>query len=260
MTEQTVDNVLSEFMGCLSESWAETLQRLRGVAHTTAINDDTIPEPGATPVWLTVAFDGLLVGDTVLMVSADDVHALRGSPEQPSASPAEESEIQRGPVEDGLRQSVIVALKAFQERHGRLVGRIEFSQAPAWATDRTFVLTSTCETLPPLRLAVLCSPDLRINTSNSTAGQAPQPDSGEPENLDLVLNAALEISLRFGQQNLTLGTVSQLGTGSVVELDRKVEEPVELILDGRVFARGEVMIVDGNYGLRVTEVCNGGLS
>jgi flagellar motor switch protein FliN/FliY len=40
----------------------------------------------------------------------------------------------------------------------------------------------------------------------------------------------------------------------VVELDRQVDEPVELILDGRVIARGEAVIIDGNYGLRVTQV------
>ena len=45
-----------------------------------------------------------------------------------------------------------------------------------------------------------------------------------------------------------------LASGSVVELDREVDEPVELILDGRVIARGEAVIVDGNYGVRVTEI------
>jgi flagellar motor switch protein FliN/FliY len=48
--------------------------------------------------------------------------------------------------------------------------------------------------------------------------------------------------------------VMELASGSVVELDREVDEPVDLILDGRVIARGEAVIVDGNYGIRVTEV------
>jgi len=48
--------------------------------------------------------------------------------------------------------------------------------------------------------------------------------------------------------------VMELTSGSVVELDRQVEEPVELLLDGIVIARGEAVVIDGNYGLRVTEV------
>jgi flagellar motor switch protein FliN/FliY len=45
-----------------------------------------------------------------------------------------------------------------------------------------------------------------------------------------------------------------LSSGSIVELDRMVDEPVELYLDGKLIARGEAVIVDGNYGLRVTEI------
>jgi flagellar motor switch protein FliN len=46
----------------------------------------------------------------------------------------------------------------------------------------------------------------------------------------------------------------ELDAGSAVELDRQVQEPADLLLDGRVIARGEVVIVDGNYGLRVLEI------
>jgi len=62
------------------------------------------------------------------------------------------------------------------------------------------------------------------------------------------------VTLRFGQRQLTLREVLDLSSGSVVELDRHVEEPIELLLDGRVIARGEAVVVDGNYGLRVSEV------
>ena len=73
-------------------------------------------------------------------------------------------------------------------------------------------------------------------------------------NLDLVLDVELNVTLRFGQRLLTLREVLDLTSGSVVELDRQVEEPVELLLEGKVIARGEAVVIDGNYGLRVTEV------
>jgi flagellar motor switch protein FliN/FliY len=76
----------------------------------------------------------------------------------------------------------------------------------------------------------------------------------DPTNLKLVMDVELNMSLRFGQRQLPLRDVLELASGSVIELDRQVDDPVELLLDGKVIARGEAVIVDGNYGLRVTEV------
>jgi flagellar motor switch protein FliN/FliY len=73
-------------------------------------------------------------------------------------------------------------------------------------------------------------------------------------NLQLVMDVELNVTLRFGQRQLALREVLELTSGSVIELDRHVEEPVELLLEGKVIARGEAVVIDGNYGLRVTEV------
>jgi len=73
-------------------------------------------------------------------------------------------------------------------------------------------------------------------------------------NLGLVLDVELSVMLRFGERQLSLREILDLKCGSVIELDRRVDEPVELLLDGRVIARGEAAIVDGNYGLRVSEI------
>lgn len=75
-----------------------------------------------------------------------------------------------------------------------------------------------------------------------------------PSNLRLVMDVELNVSLRFGQRQLPLREVLELSSGSVIELDRMVDDPVEMLLDGKVVARGEAVIVDGNYGLRVTEI------
>ncbi len=91
------------------------------------------------------------------------------------------------------------------------------------------------------------------STENNAELPAAVPAAQEP-NLDLVLNVELNVTLRFGQRLLALREVLDLTTGSVVELDRQVDEPIELLLDGKVIARGEAVVIDGNYGLRVTEV------
>ena len=72
--------------------------------------------------------------------------------------------------------------------------------------------------------------------------------------LGRVIDVPLTVMLRFGERKMRLQDVLALKTGSLVSLDRHVEEPVELLLGERLLARGEVVIVDGNYGLRVTEV------
>jgi len=117
-------------------------------------------------------------------------------------------------------------------------------------------------------------PDLTIVTHLSSevekalaAPQAPAPvaaaSSAEPaksrteisdRNLDLLMDVPLNVKLRFGQRKLPLREVLDLNDGAVVELDQEIEDPAELILGDKVIARGEVVIVDGNYGLRITEV------
>jgi flagellar motor switch protein FliN len=72
--------------------------------------------------------------------------------------------------------------------------------------------------------------------------------------LELLLDVELEASLRFGSRELPLGDILALGPGDVVQLDRQVSDPVDLIVADKIVARGEVVLVNGNFGLRVTEV------
>ncbi len=71
---------------------------------------------------------------------------------------------------------------------------------------------------------------------------------------DLLLEVELEAVVRFGSRSLELRELLELGPGDVVELDRQVTDPVDLIVGDKIVARGEVVLVDGNFGLRVTEV------
>ncbi|MGZ4731975.1 MAG: FliM/FliN family flagellar motor switch protein [Terriglobales bacterium] len=70
----------------------------------------------------------------------------------------------------------------------------------------------------------------------------------------------IDVTLRFGERRLPLREISELRSGSVVELDKSLQDPAELLLGDRVVARGEVVIVDGNYGMRITEVVSPTLS
>ena len=94
--------------------------------------------------------------------------------------------------------------------------------------------------------AVPAPPKPVAEPAASPAGQAP--------GLELLLDVELDASLRFGSREMPLGEILDLGPGDVVELDRHVADPVDLIVGDKIVARGEVVLVNGNFGLRVTEV------
>jgi flagellar motor switch protein FliN/FliY len=72
--------------------------------------------------------------------------------------------------------------------------------------------------------------------------------------IELLLDVELEAALRFGCREMPLGEILDLGPGDVVQLDRHVSDPVDLIVGDKIVARGEVVLINGNFGLRVTEV------
>lgn len=100
----------------------------------------------------------------------------------------------------------------------------------------------------------------RAETSTPTARAAqanPTPDlpSGTiSPGIELLLDVELDATLRFGCREMTLSEILDLGAGDVVELDRQASDPVDLIVGDKVVARGEAVLVNGNFGLRVTEV------
>ena len=82
----------------------------------------------------------------------------------------------------------------------------------------------------------------------------PESKTGEAPNIDRILDVEVPVVVRFGQVEMSLGDAAQLSIGSVVELNRSPDEPVELLVNGRVFATGEVVVVDGNYAIRIEQI------
>lgn len=72
--------------------------------------------------------------------------------------------------------------------------------------------------------------------------------------IDLLLDVELPVSVSFGRAQLMLKDVIKLTTGSIVELNRALTEPVEVIVNNCVIARGEVVVIEGNYGIRIKQV------
>lgn len=88
-------------------------------------------------------------------------------------------------------------------------------------------------------------------TANLALAVQPQ---GRSNNLELVLDVELPLVVRFGRTVMSLKALSGLGPGSIVDMGRSPDDPVELLVSEKVVAYGEVVIVDGSYGLRITEL------
>lgn len=72
--------------------------------------------------------------------------------------------------------------------------------------------------------------------------------------MSLLYDIELDATLQFGSRELALREVLEIGPGDVIELDRHVSEPVDLVVGDRIVARGEVIVVNGNFALKIVEV------
>ncbi|HUA20730.1 MAG TPA: flagellar motor switch protein FliN [Bryobacteraceae bacterium] len=97
------------------------------------------------------------------------------------------------------------------------------------------------------------APPPAAKESPGAAKPATAPDTNTSA-IDLLLDVELPVSISFGRAQLPLKDVIKLTTGSIVELNRTLSEPVEVIVNNCVIARGEVVVIEGNYGIRIKQV------
>ena len=99
------------------------------------------------------------------------------------------------------------------------------------------------------------APEPRSSTALPAPSSGPaELPKGTPPALDLLLDVEMPVSVSFGRTQLQLKDVMKLSSGSIVELNRGVSEPVEVIVNNCVVARGEVVVIEGNYGVRIDEI------
>lgn len=85
-------------------------------------------------------------------------------------------------------------------------------------------------------------------------GAAAAENASADVNLDLVLDIPVDVSLRVGSTDISIRDLVSLVEGSVVALDQDAGEPMDVLVNGRLIARGEIVIVDDQYGVRLTDV------
>ncbi|MGV3613902.1 MAG: flagellar motor switch protein FliN [Fimbriimonas sp.] len=91
-------------------------------------------------------------------------------------------------------------------------------------------------------------------------GGSPFPAFGgggvDTKGLDILMDVPLEISVELGRVKMLVRDIVELTTGSIVEIDKAAGEPVDVMVNGRLVARGEVVVIEDNFGVRITEILN----
>jgi flagellar motor switch protein FliN/FliY len=167
-----------------------------------------------------------------------------------------------------LRQSLGSLANVLSTQAGREVRAQEGEEQPPAveaAEEFRFGLRAGEDDLPEIELAiaepVIAGLSRRLSSAQAETSLppdgslAPADDSrSTSRTFDVLLDVEMPVSVSFGRSQLRLQDVLKLITGSIIELDRAIAEPVEVIVNNCVIARGEVVVVDGNYGVRISEV------
>lgn len=225
-------------------------------------------------VWFTVVAGGAVRGEMALRLPAASGARLAqkflGEAETaPEAADAIQiSAEQKEALEELLRQIAGLAATALAPTAGSEVQfHLSASAAPSWTSDAIICLQSRNEgeaaasISVEIRISPALAATLQTPPSSQTASPPPPLSSPEPPaeappaaSYRRLMDVDLDVKLRFGTRHMLLRDVLALSAGVVVELDNTLHSPVDMLLDGRLIAQGEVVIVDGKYGLRVTVV------
>ena len=108
---------------------------------------------------------------------------------------------------------------------------------------------------------LLTAPAARVDSApsdtaprNKESSEATPLTGEEIKNIGMLLDVKLNVKVRIGQKKMLLKDVVSMDIGSVIELNQLANDPLEILIDDKVIAKGEVVIVDGNFGIRVSEI------
>jgi flagellar motor switch protein FliN/FliY len=242
------------FSSAFAEALSKSLTAAIGLPWPIEVVDSRYPPTSKEkPVHFRLAVDGALAGECYVEFYEEQVckllAALRNEPVEEITDKHSED---LATIIGAASEYVVASLAA---DYGKVAFKVD--RVAGLAFGGMFVVPLACSA-DTEGAPILLYFDGELLDALSSAKEA-QPGESEglrihPHNLKLVMDVELNVSLRFGQRQLPLREVLELTSGSVIELDRMVDEPVDLFLDGKLIARGEAVIVDGNYGLRVTEI------
>ncbi len=249
------------------EGWEKCLQMVLSMTtgETVAFEASAEALPRAdSDLWFTVAVGGAVQGEMALRLPCVTGIRLAQSLLQETEPPPDvPTSNHKDALEELLRQ---VAGQAATSLSSTVGGGIQLSlassAAPSWSPSGTKNLHTKDEAGTPVDIEIQVSAALatalvappKVAPPAPVAALSPAQAPLEGTGYERLRDVMLDVKLRFGSRRMLLRDVLALSAGVVVELDSNVTSPVDLLLDGRLVARGDVVVVDGKYGLRVTQV------
>jgi flagellar motor switch protein FliN/FliY len=220
--------------------------------------------PGAaSDIWYTVVVAGAVRGEMTLRLPATSgVRLAQKFLQETAPAPEEPTAEHREALEELVRQIAGQAATSLSPTVGGEVQvHVTASAAPSWSSSGTRTLHTRDEEGTSVTIEIQISAALSATLLPRPETHAAAPTAPEPApvaSYERLRDVILDVKLRFGSRRMVLRDVLALSAGVVVELDSHVNSPVDLLLDGRMIAQGEVVVVDGKYGLRVTNVIDSG--
>jgi flagellar motor switch protein FliN len=246
------------------EAWKTCTQNVLSQVSAQTIAFEIASEPLPTvdsDLWYTVVAGGAVRGEMSLRFPSASATRLAQKFLSESEPAQEITAEHKEALEELLRQIAGLAATALAPASG---GEVQFHVAaasvPSWSSASTTCFRAPGEAGDPITFEIQISAALftalqpRVEQPPAPKREpAPAPSSSAAK-YGRLLDVGLDVKLRFGTRRMVLRDVLALSAGLVVELDSQLHQPVDLLLDGRVIAQGEVVIVDGKYGLRVTDI------
>lgn len=224
---------------------------------------ENMPAPAANDVQLTVTAAGTARGEMNLRLpSATALDLAKIFVSDTDAARTEMTADDRSALEELFRQVAGHVATSARPKGLEIQLTVNLGEAPTWSEAASGWMCSASTAPRPAEVEWKLSSALATALVSTWKEPDPEPAAPPPsqpsskgqEKLELLMDVELDVVLRFGGRNILLKEILDLGPGSVVELDRTIQDEADLLLDGRLIARGEVVVVERNFGIRITEV------
>ncbi len=261
--------------------WTDAVSVVMGQIASTpypmgAVSDSGMPPPAAGDVQLTITAAGSVRGEMNLRIPAPTaIEWVKLFTANPDVAGPEPSADDRAAVEELVRQIAGHVVTNARPKGLDIQLTTVLGETPTWSPGASGWICSPQGAAKAAQLE--WKPSSALASGLVTAWQEPEAAKAAaaaagpapvvpaktakatkavilPSKFDLLMDVELEVMLRFGGRDVLLREILELGPGSVLELDRDIQDDADLYLDGKLIARGEVVAVEGNFGLKVTEV------
>lgn len=162
-------------------------------------------------------------------------------PEQPSQQPISQQPVQAQPVQQysqPVQMQPTYEQPQYQEPvHQQQVAATVFDEPPIFSQPR-----------------YQQQQHVNVQQAQFASFQEPMMTQSESRNLNMLLDIPLQVTVELGRTKHSVKDILQLSTGSIIELDKLAGEPVDILVNNRLLAKGEVVVIDENFGVRITDI------